>query len=273
MEKASQALVDRLRPWLPDKFKVVLRTIRNRADGMKFGCSLADFLTFPPPFNGEEPQNPLQDYFMAYKAGPGIHKWTHYLDIYHRHLEKFRNRDVHLVEIGVFSGGSLKMWREYLGAKTLVYGVDIDPACRIYENESTTIYIGNQGDRQFWRMFKAKVPRIDVVIDDGSHFAWEQILTFTELFPVLSPGGVYICEDIHGDGHGFTSFIHGLADSLNSGHFTEDDDHPERCQLIKANGAQAVVHSISLYPLIAVVEKRKAGLPELIGAKHGNEWR
>jgi len=37
-----QALLDNLRAWLPDKFKGVLRTIRNRADGSKFGCSLAD---------------------------------------------------------------------------------------------------------------------------------------------------------------------------------------------------------------------------------------
>ena len=90
---------------------------------------------------------------------------------------------------------------------------------------------------------------------------------------MLSPGGVYICEDVHGDGNGFASFIHGLADSLNSGHFTQDDDHAEGCLSIKTNGAQAIVHSVSLYPLVAVVEKRKSGLPELIAAKHGNEWR
>ena len=86
---------------------------------------------------------------------------------------------------GVFSGGSLKMWREYLGAKALVYGIDIDPSCKVHEDEFTAIYIGNLGDRQFWRMFKAKVPQIDVVIDDGSDLPWEQILTFKELFPVL----------------------------------------------------------------------------------------
>jgi hypothetical protein len=28
-------------------------------------------------------------------------------------LQGFRDRDVHLVEIGVFSGGSLGMWRHY----------------------------------------------------------------------------------------------------------------------------------------------------------------
>jgi SAM-dependent methyltransferase len=273
MKRTFQSLLENPRALLPDKFKKVLRTARDRADGVKFGCSLADSLTLPPFFNDGEPQNPLRDYFVAHKAGPGIFKWTHYFDIYHRHLEKFRNRDVRVLEIGVFSGGSLKMWREYLGAKALVYGVDIDPACRVHEDESTAIYIGNQGDRQFWRLFKAKVPQIDVVIDDGSHFPWEQILTFKELFPVLSPGGVYICEDVHGDGNGFASFIHGLADSLNSGHFTQDPDDPARCLSIKANGAQAVVHSVSLYPLVAVVEKRKLRLPELVATKHGNEWR
>ena len=94
------------------------------------------------------------------------------------------------LEIGVFSGGSLRMWREYFGAKALVYGVDIESACCIYKNEFTRIFIGDQGDRQFWRMFKAKVPQIDVVIDDGSHIPSDQITTFKELFPAVTPGGV-----------------------------------------------------------------------------------
>src|SRR5262245_3116872 len=63
------------------------------------------------------PENPLQSYFDAHTEGRGIWKWTHYFDIYHRHLSKFIGREVHLLEIGVYSGGSLQMWRDYLGQK------------------------------------------------------------------------------------------------------------------------------------------------------------
>ena len=34
------------------------------------------------------------------------------------------------------------MWRHYLGAGCLIYGVDIEPACKSYENEYVKIFIG-----------------------------------------------------------------------------------------------------------------------------------
>jgi Methyltransferase domain len=256
----------------PEKLKRTVRIARRIADGVKFGRSLAGSLSSPGCAKSTLP-NPLHDYFMAHSVGRGIWKWTHYFDIYHRHLAKFRGRDVCVVEIGVFSGGSLTMWREYFGPNALFYGVDLEPACSVYEDEVTRIFIGNQGDRQFWRKFKTKVPRMDVVIDDGSHVSSDQITTFEELFPALSPGGVYICEDIQGNANGFASFIYGLADTLNCGHPTHDAKNAERCLSFKTNGAQEIIQGINLYPMVAVVEKRISGLSELIAPKHGTEWQ
>jgi hypothetical protein len=36
--------------------------------------------------------NPLWDYFQANRTGPGIWKWVHYFEIYHRRLAKFVGR-------------------------------------------------------------------------------------------------------------------------------------------------------------------------------------
>ena len=48
----------------------------------------------PQPSSGSEPApdqpNPLRSYFDAYTEGPGIVKWVHYFDVYHRHFAKFR---------------------------------------------------------------------------------------------------------------------------------------------------------------------------------------
>jgi hypothetical protein len=262
------------RALIPEGLKRYLKRYLRVIKYFELGHSFAGALSSPPYSNDKhEPANPLRDHFMAHKTGPGIWKWTHYFDIYHRHLVKFRGREVRVVEIGVFSGGSLAMWHEYFGPKAFVYGVDIEPACRVYENDWTKIFIGDQSDPAFWRDFKAKVPRVDVVIDDGSHVSHHQITTFEELFPALAPGGVYICEDIGGDRNSFASFIYGLADSLNSGSPTHDAENAERCLSIKTNGAQAAVRSISLYPLVAVVEKRGFGLSELIAPKHGTQWQ
>jgi hypothetical protein len=57
--------------------------------------------------------------------------------------------EVNVLEVGVYGGGSLEMWRDYFGPKCMVFGVDIKEACKTYENEYTKILIGNQGDRRF----------------------------------------------------------------------------------------------------------------------------
>jgi hypothetical protein len=55
--------------------------------------------------------NPLRTFFDSRETGRGIWKCLHYFDIYHRHFSKFVGRDVKVLEIGVYSGGSLEMWR------------------------------------------------------------------------------------------------------------------------------------------------------------------
>ena len=198
---------------LPPKLRHSLRQFRSLHRGHLFGQSLAPIVQA----EAAEAANPLWDYFMAHKNGPGIWKWRHYFEIYHRHFERFRGRDVRVLEIGVFSGGSLGMWHDYFGPQSIIYGVDIEPACKAYETEWAKIFIGDQSNSAFWRDFKAQVPKLDIVIDDGSHISEHQITTFQELFPVLLPGGIYLCEDIHGTQSGFAAFIYGLADSLNMG--------------------------------------------------------
>ena len=83
-----------------------------------------------------------------------IHKWIHYFDIYERHFSRFRNKEVVILEIGVFQGGSLQMWKEYFGDKAKIYGVDIEPQCKTLEEENVKIFIGSQSDRNFLRNLK-----------------------------------------------------------------------------------------------------------------------
>src|SRR3954451_14611077 len=97
--------------------------------GQLFGRDLPDLKGGDPP-----PPGDLERYFDAQVEGPGIWKWRHYFPIYERHLSRFRGQAVHLVEIGVFSGGSLPMWREYLGPRSRITGIDIDPACKAHES-------------------------------------------------------------------------------------------------------------------------------------------
>ena len=101
-------------------------------------------------------RNPLWEYFQSYEKGPGIWKWEHYFEIYHRHLAKFVGRKVDVLEIGIYSGGSVEMWRSYFGKNSHIYGIDIEKACKAYENDHVSVFIGDQADRVFWSTFRKR---------------------------------------------------------------------------------------------------------------------
>lgn len=218
--------------------------------------------------------NPLQLFFEARAEGPGIWKWRHYFDIYDRHLARFRGRPVRVAEIGIYSGGSLEMWRDYFGPACEIYGIDIEPACKTYENDTVKVYIGDQCDRNFWRQFKEDVDGIDVVIDDGGHLHEQQIVSFEELLPHLRPGGVYICEDVQGTLNPFAAYVYGSAQNLNPcDNAQEDVNDNERRLVCVASPFQAAVNSIHLYPYVTVVERTTASVSELVSTKHGTQWQ
>jgi hypothetical protein len=52
---------------------------------------------------------PMHEAFYG-NTGSVVHKWHHYLSIYDRYLSRYRNTPVRLLEIGVFKGGSQRMW-------------------------------------------------------------------------------------------------------------------------------------------------------------------
>ena len=205
--------------------------------------------------------NPLRNYFDSHAEGRGIWKWAHYFEIYHRHLSKFIGREVHIVEIGIFSGGSLDMWKHYFGAQCHVYGIDIEPACKTYETERTKIFIGDQADRQFWKGFRQAVPTVDILIDDGGHLPQQQIISLEEMLPHIRRDGVYLCEDVHGIHGAFAAYALGLADSLNA--FKESGE---------PSSFQRDIHSVHLYPFLAVIEKCARPREAFSSLRRGTQW-
>jgi hypothetical protein len=217
--------------------------------------------------------NPLRAFFNSRKEGPGIWKWDHYFDVYDRHFGRFRGQVVRVLEIGIYSGGSLEMWRDYFGPRCEVYGVDIEPGCKAYETDSIKVFIGNQGDRNFWKRFKNEVADVDIVIDDGSHLPEQQITTFEELFPYLQPGGVFLCEDVCGTLNTFASYLYGFAHHLNASEIIQDLNNEQRHLVSRTTPLQSAVRSIHFYPWVAVVEKTDVPTREFVAPKHGTQWQ
>lgn len=140
--------------------------------------------------------NDLEKYFSANKKRL-IHKWQHYFDIYDRHFSRYKGKNVVMLEIGIFHGGSLQMWKNYFGKGSRIYGIDINPECKKFEEKNIEIFIGSQSDRNFLREIKQKIPKVDILIDDGGHTMKQQIVTFEELYDHVKEDGVFLCEDLH----------------------------------------------------------------------------
>lgn len=116
-----------------------------------------------------------------------------YLDVYAHYLDAIRDTVQSVLEIGVLGGASLRMWRDYF-SHSQVYGLDINPYAAVDEDRITVI-IGSQADPAVLASINPG-GTFDLVIDDGSHLVDDQLVTFRELWPRVSPGGLYVMEDM-----------------------------------------------------------------------------
>jgi len=207
--------------------------------------------------------NDLKTYFDT-NTDRLIHKWEHYFEIYNRHFSPYRNKEIVILEIGVFQGGSLQMWKNYFGPKAKIYGIDIDPECKKYEEENIEIFIGSQSDPNFLAELKRKIPKIDILIDDGGHTMNQIKTSFLELFDHVDENGIYAIEDLHtsywidyGGGYkrrgSFNEYSKNLVDSLHAWHSTNSS--------FKIDKYTKSVHSLHYYDSITIVEKRAMKAP------------
>lgn len=210
-----------------------------------------------------EEKNDLSRYFEN-NQGNCIDKWMHYFEIYHLWFEKYRNKPVNILEIGVYQGGSLKMWKEYFGKNANIYAIDINPDCKQFEDEQTTIFIGSQEDRNFLKMVGEEIPPLDIIIDDGGHTMRQQIITFEEMYGKVKMDGIYLCEDLHTSywrnyGGGFrekSSFIEyskNFIDKINA--WNSREDH------LKVDDFTMSTFGLHFYPSMIIIEKRAVKKP------------
>jgi hypothetical protein len=130
-------------------------------------------------------------------ARRGVVKWVHYIPVYERLLSLHRGHPITLVEIGVGDGGSLEVWRRYLGSAARIVGIDCAPEAKRLEDEGFEIIIGDQADPGFLARHLARVGPIDILIDDGGHTHVQQIVTVASAVPHIRDGGVIVVEDTH----------------------------------------------------------------------------
>ena len=213
--------------------------------------------------------NPLEEYFHS-NSGRLIHKWMHYFEVYDRHLAKFRQETITVVEFGVYHGGSLQMWKEYFGSRARIVGVDIDPRCLSLSEAQIEIIQGDQDDRDFLRRLGKQIGNIDVLIDDGGHKMTQQIATFEELWPNITTGGIYLAEDLHtsywdnyGGGYGhprsFVEYAKRLVDHMHAWHAPAE---------LGVSAYTRSVQAMHFYDSVLVLDKADVSQP-----RHERSWQ
>lgn len=117
------------------------------------------------------------------------------LHFYHEFYETLPT-PARLLEVGVFKGASIRAWRRFW-PDTEVDGIDTFervPRRDVDVGRSNAITVLIKGNSR--SLNTLIFSRYDLLIDDGSHKPADQAATFTNLWPLVAPGGLYVIEDV-----------------------------------------------------------------------------
>lgn len=146
----------------------------------------SQFITYPLL------ENPLTQLGEKYQPTKRLHN---YLVHYWRHFQEVHTKVTRVLEIGVQSDKSIKMWEEFF-PNAVIYGIDIEPACKDFSGGRRKVFVGDQSDEKLLDQVVADAGGFfDIIIDDGSHRVFHQLKSFDVLFPKLSSHGIYVIED------------------------------------------------------------------------------
>ena len=125
---------------------------------------------------------------------------------YHRIFQPLRDDAFNMLEIGLENASkedgrpadapSLRAWRQYFPNATL-FGYDINDFS-FFKQDRTVTFQGDQSSPDDIERFLETHgrPRFGVILDDGSHASSHQQISFAKFFESVTPGGLYIIEDL-----------------------------------------------------------------------------
>jgi cephalosporin hydroxylase len=105
-----------------------------------------------------------------------------------------------ICELGVYEGGSLKLWQQMFPQYAVIVGVDIDPNATW--PPGTVKVVTDQQDPALpdtlARVLASEAlghRGYDMIVDDASHNGHLTFKSFQHLWPLVVPGGYYVIED------------------------------------------------------------------------------
>jgi cephalosporin hydroxylase len=124
-----------------------------------------------------------------------------YLSLYQQLLESKRETAKNVLEIGIYNGGSIKLWSDFFINAT-VYGLDINNLDNVWvdikNNDRIVLYINSDAydENLFKTRFLEKGIKCDFMLDDGPH-TLNSMKTFIKLYSqIMADDGILIIEDV-----------------------------------------------------------------------------
>jgi hypothetical protein len=141
----------------------------------------------------------LANWYQSDKGSTFFHRHE-FSKIYNSIFYESRDKIRSILEIGVFNGASIRMWREYF-PNAIIYGFDndISKIDTVNDLQNVHTFLVDQSDRKSLLdgIERTGCDQFDIIIDDGSHMMNHQQITFGTLFPYLKSNGQFIIEDLH----------------------------------------------------------------------------
>ncbi len=138
----------------------------------------------------------LDDLRRCFEQSPEpSYKVSSYFPAYVELFGHLRGAACTFVETGVLNGGSLFMWREWLGPQARIIGVDLNPGALKWQAHGFDILIGDQGNPEFWKETFSQIGPFDAFLDDGGHQSFQQIVTAQEAIRAAGKECVVVVED------------------------------------------------------------------------------
>jgi hypothetical protein len=145
-----------------------------------------------------------------------------YIDNFYDQLfTSIKTIPINMMEIGVYNGGSIRLWKDYLHPESKIYAAEInyfehiDGTCSVIGDMYSEHQVSKFSDEYF-----------DLIIDDGPHSFESFVLLMQRYYSKIKTGGTLIVEDVI-----YTNWVKPLVDlSYSLGY--------SNCEVIDMTGKQ-----------------------------------
>lgn len=124
-----------------------------------------------------------------------------YLEVYEEILAPYLETAKNILEIGIFKGDSLRMWKQYFFGD--VYGVDCDIMPHGGMADLTEMVKSGEFNIKLFDATNENAVKdnfegimFDVIVEDAGHAVEQQVELYNIWKNYLTPNGIYIIEDV-----------------------------------------------------------------------------